>query len=326
MNIKKLSAVLMASALLVGCSSGGTQKQDAKQTENIGAKTYKIGVTQIMEHPALDDARKGFEEQLKANGINAQIIYKNAQGDMAATTTIAQNLMDEKVDLIYAISTPSAQAAKQVTSQTPIVYSAVTDPEKSELTGDNITGVSDKTPIKEQLALFTKLSKDVKKVGIVYSISETNSQIQVEEAKKEASTLGLEIEAVGINNINDMPQAVDAMMGKVDGVYVITDNLVAKSLDLLTSKANEAKKILVMGYLDSSASSKNALIANGTSYVDFGKQAADMATKILKGESKPSDIPVAYAEKTYNTVSMSVVKMLGLDENNEVIKEATKID
>ena len=94
----------------------------------------------------------------------------------------------------------------------------------------------------------------------------------------------------------------------------------------MTSKANEAKKILILGYVDSSESAKNILLTNGVSYENFGKTAADMAEKILKDNVKPSQIPVAYPEKTYNTVSMKVVKMLGLDENNEVIKDATKIE
>jgi ABC superfamily ATP binding cassette transporter, binding protein len=322
MKINKLLTLLLTSTVLLTACNPSTNDTTS---QNSTIKKYKIGITQLVEHPALDDARKGFEEELKANNIDAQIIYKNAQGDMATATTIAQSLVDDKVDLIYSISTPSAQASKQSTSDIPIIYSAVTDPEKSELIGDNITGVSDKTPIKEQLELFRKLSGDVKKIGILYSNTETNSQIQVAESKQVAKELGLEIIDIGINNINDMQQAIDALIDKSDGIYVITDNLVAKSLNLLTSKANEAKKILVMGYLDSSENAKNVLISNGVSYVDFGKQAADMATKILKENVKPSTIPVKYAEKTYNTVSMSIVKQLGIDENNEIIKNSTKI-
>jgi len=268
----------------------------------------------------------GFINQLKADGIDAEIVYKNAQGDMSTATTIVQNLMDEKVDLIYAISTPSAQAAKQVTSEVPIIFSAVTDPKASGIEGANITGVSDKTPIDEQLSLFKKLDPNIKKIGIIYSTSETNSKIQVEEAKGLVSKHGLELVEVGINNINDMSQAVDALIGKSDAIYVITDNLVAKSIDLLTSKANAAKKIVILGYVDSSESSKNILLSNGVSYEDFGKTAADMAKKILKDKVKASEIPVAYPDKTYNTVSMKVVKELNLDENNEIIKGATKIE
>lgn len=324
--MKKILSVLMVATLLLTVACTSTKEDSANKQEKTSDKKYKIGITQLIEHPALDDARKGFEEELKAQGIDAQIVYKNAQGDMATATTIAQNLVDEKVDLIYAISTPCAQASKQVTREIPIVFSAVTDPVKSELEAENITGVSDKTPIKEQLELFNKLQDGIKKIGIIYSTSEINSQIQVQEAKEIAKELNLEIVEIGINNINDMPQGLDALIGKSDAVYVITDNLVAKSLDLLTSKVNEAKKILVLSYLDSSDSAKNVLISNGVSYVDFGKQAGDMAVKILKEGLSPSSIPVAYAQKTYNTVSMKIVKELGLDENNLLIKEAAKID
>ena len=330
--MKKLLSLIMASTLLLaGCSSAGgnatTGKQDNKPAQQeADGKKYKIGITQISEHPALDSARNGFIEQLKADGIDAEIVYKNAQGDMSTATTIVQNLMDEKVDLIYAISTPSAQAAKQVTSEVPIIFSAVTDPKASGIEGANITGVSDKTPVDEQLSLFKKLDPNIMKIGILYSTSETNSKIQVEETKGLVSKHGLELVEVGINNINDMSQAVDALIGKSDAIYVITDNLVAKSIDLLTSKANAAKKIVILGYVDSSESSKNILLSNGVSYEDFGKTAADMAKKILKDKVKPSEIPVKYPDKTYNTVSMKVVKELNLDENNEIIKGATKIE
>lgn len=330
--MKKLLSLIMVSTLLLsGCGTTGgstTPNKDNTSTQQdtqTTGKKYKIGITQLVEHPALDLAREGFINKLKGDGIDVDIIYKNAQGDITTATTIAQNLMDEKVDLIYAISTPSAQAAKQVTSDVPIVFSAVTDPKASGIEGDNITGVSDKTPVDEQLALFKKLDHNIKKIGILYSTSETNSKIQVEEARRLVSKHGLELVEVGINNINDMSQAIDALIGKSDAIYVITDNLVAKSIDLLTSKANEAKKILILGYVDSSESAKNILLSNGISYEDFGKTAADMAEKILKDNVKPSQIPVAYPEKTYNTVSMKVVKELNLDENNKIIKNASKI-
>jgi len=201
---------MVSTLLLSGCGTTGgstTANKDNTSTQQdtqTTGKKYKIGITQLVEHPALDLAREGFINKLKDDGIDVDIIYKNAQGDITTATTIAQNLMDEKVDLIYAISTPSAQAAKQVTSDVPIVFSAVTDPKASGIEGDNITGVSDKTPVDEQLALFKKLDHNIKKIGILYSTSETNSKIQVEEARRLVSKHGLELVEVGINNINDI--------------------------------------------------------------------------------------------------------------------------
>ncbi|MBS6064187.1 ABC transporter substrate-binding protein [Criibacterium bergeronii] len=322
---KSLIALLLSSvALLSACSASGETKQDAAKAEEI--QKIKIGITQIMEHPALDKARESFIEKLKTDGIDAEIIYKNSQGDFSVANTIAQSFMDEKVDLIYAISTPSAQAAKQVTSDVPIVFSAVTDPVQSELEAENITGASDKAPIKTQLELFNKLDKNIKKIGIVYSTSESNSQIQVKQAKEIANELGLEIVDVGVNNINDLPQGIDAMLGKSDAVYMITDNLVANSLQLLTSKTNKAKKILIASYvIDNPESAKSVLLSSGVSYTQFGEKAAEMAEKILKDKVSPSSIPVYYTDESVSYVSMDVAKELGLDENNEVIKNAEKI-
>ena len=322
---KSLMALLLSSvALLSACSASGETKQDAAKAEEI--QKIKIGITQIMEHPALDKARESFIEKLKTDGIDAEIIYKNSQGDFSVANTIAQSFMDEKVDLIYAISTPSAQAAKQVTSDVPIVFSAVTDPVQSELEAENITGASDKAPMKTQLELFNKLDKNIEKIGIVYSTSESNSQIQVKQAKEIANELGLEIVDVGVNNINDLPQGIDAMLGKSDAVYMITDNLVANSLQLLTSKTNKAKKILISSYvIDNPESAKSVLLSSGVSYTQFGEKAAEMAEKILKDKVSPSSIPVYYTDESVSYVSMDVAKELGLDENNEVIKNAEKI-
>ncbi|TRW27038.1 ABC transporter substrate-binding protein [Criibacterium bergeronii] len=322
---KSLIALLLSSvALLSACSASGETKQDAAKANE--PQKIKIGITQIMEHPALDKARESFIEKLKTDGIDAEIIYKNSQGDFSVANTIAQSFMDEKVDLIYAISTPSAQAAKQVTSDVPIVFSAVTDPVQSELEAENITGASDKAPMKTQLELFNKLDKNIKKIGIVYSTSESNSQIQVKQAKEIANELGLEIVDVGVNNINDLPQGIDAMLGKSDAVYMITDNLVANSLQLLTSKTNKAKKILISSYvIDNPESAKSILLSSGVSYTQFGEKAAEMAEKILKDKVSPSSIPVYYTDESVSYVSMDVAKELGLDENNEVIKNAEKI-
>ena len=322
---KSLIALLLSSvALLSACSASGETKHDAAKANE--PQKIKIGITQIMEHPALDKARESFIEKLKTDGIDAEIIYKNSQGDFSVANTIAQSFMDEKVDLIYAISTPSAQAAKQVTSDVPIVFSAVTDPAQSELEAENITGASDKAPMKTQLELFNKLDKNIKKIGIVYSTSESNSQIQVKQAKEIANELGLEIVDVGVNNINDLPQGIDAMLGKSDAVYMITDNLVANSLQLLTSKTNKAKKILISSYvIDNPESAKSVLLSSGVSYTQFGEKAAEMAEKILKDKASPASIPVYYTDESVSYVSMDVAKELGLDENNEVIKNAEKI-
>ena len=212
-------------------------------------KTFEIGISQFAEHPALDAVRKGFEDELKELGVKVNIDYKNSQGDTGTTGMIAQKFVADKKDLIFAIATPSAQAAKQATDDIPILFSAVTDPVSAQLVnsnekvGGNITGTSDAAPIEKQLALFKELNPKVKKVAIIYNTSEANSEVQINTAKKVSKKLDIEIIPVGVNNINDIPQAVNSVIRKVDGFYTITDNIVASAINLISKAAIKNKKI-----------------------------------------------------------------------------------
>src|SRR5690554_6169309 len=173
---KVVLLVLAVVMMLTGCNSG--QKVIAED-ENV----FDIGIIQLAEHPALDDARKGFEDGLKELGVDVNISYQNAQGEIPATLTMAEKFVDDGVDLIYAIATPAAQSAKQATSEIPILFSAVTDPVDAELVdsmekpGGNVTGTSDMSPMDRQLQLFKDLKPDIEKIGIIYNTSEPNSLI-----------------------------------------------------------------------------------------------------------------------------------------------------
>lgn len=188
-----VSCVLFISLLLTGCSKQAAPENKGAN-KSISDKKIKIGISQIVEHEALDSARKGFIDALTSKGFkdgdNVEIDYQNAQGDAPTAQTIAQKFVSGKKDMILAIATPSAQAAYNATRDIPILITAVTDPVKSGLakswdkSGTNVTGTSDATPIEKQFELLKKLAPDCKKVGILYNTSETNSEIQVEDAKK----------------------------------------------------------------------------------------------------------------------------------------------
>lgn len=319
----KLMALMVAGALLLtGCSTPSSQASE-------GEKTLKIGISQLADHPALDDARRGFEDGLKELGINAEIIYKNAQGDIPTSLSIAQSLVKDKVDLIYAIATPAVQSAKQATSEIPILFSAVTDPVKSEIVdswdnvGGNITGTSDMAPTATQLKMFKQLDPSIKTIGIMYNTSEANSEIQIEEVKSLAPAEGLEIKTVGVTNVNELPQAIDSLFGKVDAVYNLSDNLIAKSVELVSKKLIDYKKISVSA--EESQVAGGILITNGLSYYELGKQTAKMAKEILIDKKDISSIPVGVAEKTITTVNEKTLEALGLDPNLPLLKDAVKV-
>lgn len=320
---KLMSLVLVGSIMLTGCTGD-------KADDSFGGNVFTIGISQLADHPALDDARRGFEDGLKELGVNADIIYQNAQGDIPTSLTIAQKLTKDKVDLIYAIATPAAQSAKQTTSDIPIIFSAVTDPVVAELVdsmekpGGNVTGTSDASPMDRQLQLFKDINPNIKKIGIIFNTGESNSSIQVEMAKELATGLDLEIVEVGVSTINDIPQAVDSIIKKVDGIYTITDNMVASAINIVSEKAI-ANKIITVGAEDSHIKG-GILVTDGLSYYELGKQSAGMAKEILVDGKSPSDIPSETSANTKKVYNEKTLKSLGIDINNKAFKDASKTD
>lgn len=297
--MKKLAmALLLLSTVVMG--------KEIKEPKNI-----EIGVTQIMEHPALDSARVGFEKALKDNGYgDVKIDYQNAQGDFGTAQMIANSFAQGKKDLIYAISTPSAQAAYNVTKKIPILITAVTDVKAAGLVGDNITGTSDATSIYKQLETITKILPKAKKVGIIYNTSEQNSQVQVASAKEESKKLGLEIIETGVTNVNDMAMGLDSLLDKVDVLYTPTDNLVVSATPLVLDKANR-KNVPVVGCIEDQVA-QGALITDTIDYEKLGYQTGEMAIRVLKGE-EPKNMPVETLKNTQLIVNKKVAEKYGID-------------
>lgn len=313
--VKKL--VIVVSFLILGTLSWAEE-------------SFKIGISQFAEHPALDAVRKGFEDELKAQNVNVSIDYKNSQGDTGTAGMIAQKFVADKKDLIFAIATVSAQAAKQATDEIPVLFSAVTDPVHSQLVnsmenvGGNVTGTSDATPIDKQLGLFKSLDPKVKKVAIIYNTSESNSEIQVEEAKKIGKSIGIEIVPVGVNNINDIPQAVNSVVRKVDGFYTITDNIVASAINLISKTAIKNKKLTVGA--EEAHVKGGILMTDGLSYYELGRQTGRMAKEILVDKKKPENMPVETLKNTTKVVNNNTLEKLKISKENPIFSGATFID
>jgi putative ABC transport system substrate-binding protein len=193
-----------------------------------------------------------------------------------------------------------------------------------EKPGGNVTGTSDMSPMDRQLQLFKDLKPDIEKIGIIYNTSEPNSLIQVNQAKELAEGLGLEIIDVGINTINDIALAMDSLVGKVDGIYTITDNMVASSIGLVANKAIENGIITIAG--EDSHVHGGILMTDGISYYELGKQTAKMAKEILVDGKSPAEIPSERALNTSKVYNEETLNLLNLDKNNEAFKGATKIE
>jgi putative tryptophan/tyrosine transport system substrate-binding protein len=331
MKWKKTAVVLLSTILLAACGSkASTPTPSGGKTSNGGEKqkTYTIGVTQIVEHPSLDAAFEGFKKAIEDGGLKVKYEVQNAQGDNSANTSIATNLVSSNVDLIFANSTPSAQAVASKTKDIPIVFTSVTDPIGAKLVssmekpGGNITGTIDTHPDAIPNTLkFMKENLHVNKVGMVYNSGEQNSRAQVDTVKKLASDLGLKIVEASAASSADVKQATESLLGKVDGYYIISDNTVVSALESVISVANSNKLPVMAAEFDSV--NRGALGAYGFEYYDIGYAAGQMAVKILKGESKPSDIPVQVPQNLKLVMNKKTASTIGVDIKDDWKAEFT---
>lgn len=324
--MKKLLSLLVL-LLLVGCQSSKPAEQAAEGGKDSGKKV-KVGIVQFMDHVSLDAAREGFVEQLKESGIDAEVIEQSANGDMSLTNTIAQSLKADGVDLIYAIATPAAQAAKNTVTDIPIVFSAVTDPIGAELVktfekpDSNVTGVSDYVSSEAQIDSFLKIYPNIKTFGVIYNTSEQNSLVQIEELKENLSKRGIELETVGVSAVTDIPQAVASIAPKIDALFALTDNLVANAAPIVSDTLIKNK--LPSLSAEEGQVKNGLLMSEGVNYKEQGKQAGRMAVKILNGE-QVADIPVELNEVNTKLVNVKTAEALGVDLNADGFKDAEKI-
>lgn len=283
-------------------------------------KEIQIGITQIIEHPSLDAARKGLEKALQENlGKKVKIEYQSAQGDFGTAQLIAKSYVNSKKDVIVAISTPSAQAALNATKQIPIVYTAVTEPKIAGLSGKNITGTTDMSPLEEQLNLLKYLLPKAKKVGFLYNPSEQNSVSLLKRFTILAKERQLQVIEKGVNTVNDMNLALNSLLGQVDVLYIPTDNLVTSSESLLIQQANR-KNVPVIASVESSVK-KGALATVSIDYEKLGYQTGERILEILKGKS-PNQIQVEGLRETTLVINERIAKKYGISVKQEVFKGA----
>ncbi|WP_036729284.1 ABC transporter substrate-binding protein [Peptoniphilus mikwangii] len=321
--MKKIVVLLLISLLLIGCNGKNSSKGIEKETSD--SKKYTIGIIKYVDHISLDAAKNGFIEELKKNDVDVEIIEKSANGDMSLTTTLAQEMLSKKVDLIYAIATPAAQATKNVVRDIPVVFSAVTDPVGAGIVNSiespdaNITGVSDYVNPKMQIEEFLKIYPNIKTFGVIYNTSEQNSQVQVEKLESVLKEKNIFLVKVGINTVNDIPASIAFMSNNIDALFAITDNTVASAVPILSEQ-------LLKNNIPSLSSEEGQvksglLMSEGINYESQGAQAAKIAIRILNGEDI-KNIPVEYNEINHKVVNEKTAKALKLDLNNEIFKDA----
>lgn len=327
-NWKKILAVgicgLMAAGVIAGCgNNSGSSGNSGKM---------KVGVVQIVQHPALDESNKGFVDALNESGLKdkIEIDQQNAQGDQSNLRSIANRFVSGDYKLIAAISTPAAQAMANATNKIPIICTAIADFEnaklmKSEKQPDsNVTGTHDRGPLDKQVALIKEIQPNIKKLGIIYNSSEINSVIQAQKLKDACKPLGIDVIELTVNSVNDVQQVAEGFLGgKVDAFFVPTDNIIASSIPTLMAVANK-EKIPVYGAEQGHVKS-GVLASESISFYDIGHRAGEMAAEILKGNKTVKDFPVEGADKSKLYINKNEMDTLGIKIPQSVLDRAVMV-
>ena len=297
------------------------------------AKTYNISVNQFVEHPALDAVLKGFQDYLKEQNVSANFNVHNAQANMATANQIGNQIMGEKPDLILAIATPSAQACAQALKKaphmqkTPMLFTAVTDPLAAGLVkdlispGSNITGVSDMLPLGQHMAMVKEFIPQLKKLGVMYNSGETNSRSSVKLIKEVAAEMNFEVIDATVSKTSEVYQAAKSLVGRVDAVFVPTDNTVVESLESAIKVFTQSKLPLFCADVDSVR--RGAVAAMGFDYYKHGRQTGAMALRVFKGAS-PATTPVETQKELQLHINLEYAPQMGVMVSDAMKAKADK--
>ena len=315
--MKKLKRVLtMALVTALAVSTIGCGKKEVGKTED---EKKAIGIIKMMDHVALNQSEDGFVAALKDKGFvdgeNITITYQNGQGEQTILSTIADQFVGDKVNLIFAIATPSAQAAAGKTTSIPIIATAVTDfkvaglVESDEAPNTNVSGTNDMNPIEAQIDLMLQLCPEVKTVGFLYTSSEANSVLQTDLAKAILEERGIAYVERTVSSTNDVQQAAVSIVNECDVIYLPTDNVMASSMATINEITVSAKIPVICG--ESGMVASGGLATLGINYYNIGYQAGEMAVKVLNGEDI-SKMPVESSTSYDYSINKEVAEALGI--------------
>lgn len=331
LRVTSLVAVLavLAAATLAIAACGDDSTSPTTSASPSAKASVKIGITQIVSHPALDACvvgfKKGMAEKGYTEGTNVTYDVQNAQGEMATASSIAQKFAGQNLDLILGIATPTTQAMVKADKETPIVFTAVTDPvgaglvKNAETPEANVTGVSDMLPLQPHLDLIKQIVPDVKTIGVLYNAGETNSVFLVEEQKKLAEAMGIEVIEATASNSSEVQAAANSLKGRVDAISVLTDNTIVSALETVIKVCQDAEIPLICG--DTDSVERGAVAAYAFDYEDLGLQAGYMAADILAGKAI-GEIPVQYAENLQLSINPTAAAAMGVTIPDAVKAEA----
>ncbi|WP_028581191.1 ABC transporter substrate-binding protein [Desulfogranum japonicum] len=302
--------------------------------QTVYAESYTISVNQFVQHPALDAVEKGLEDYFRDNDIKVDFKLHNAQANMGTALQIAQQMIGEESDLLVAIATPSAQACAQALSraprnmQRPFLFTAVTDPIAAGLVrdlqkpGGKITGVSDLLPIREHIAMIMEFKPGIKKLGILYNAGEANSKSTVASIQELSSSMGFTLVKATASKTADVYQAAQSLVGKVDAVFIPTDNTIISALESVLKIGIENTLPIFAADVDSVE--RGAVAAMGFDYYKHGYQTGALALRILQG-ADPATTPVEFQKDLQLHINKQYAIKMGITPPEVLIQKAAKV-
>ena len=307
---KKLVSTILAATAVGSMLVTGVSAEEAK--------TYNIGICQLVQHVALDAATEGFKDALTDKfGDAVNFDEQNAQGDSNTCATIINSFVSEDVDLILANATAALQAAQAGTDTIPVLGTAVTEYGVAlgidgfdGTVGGNISGTSDLAPLNEQAAMIKELFSDAQKVGLLYCSAEANSQYQVDTVKAELEKLGYTCEYYAFSDSNDLATIATNAANNSDVIYIPTDNTAAANTEIINNICQPAGVPIIAG--EEGICSGCGVATLSISYYDLGVATGKMAAKILTGESNVSEMPIEYAPQFTKKYNKTICEALGV--------------
>jgi putative ABC transport system substrate-binding protein len=318
-----LIAALCCAAMAQVFAGGGSQAA--------GTTQVRVGISKIMAHPALDACEQGIQDQLKTRGFDAVFDLQSANGDMSTAAQIAGKFKSDKVNVAVGIATPTAVALANAIKDVPVVFSAVTDPVSAGLVsslahGDgNVTGMSDAIPTADHIAMFKEIA-GIKTLGYIYTGSEANSLAALELVEAACKQNGIALVSQAINTSADIRQAAQAIVNRVDGIYMTTDNTVFSAVAAIIQVFGDAKKPIFAGDV-TGVKDGGCLIASGFNYYKAGIATGNIVADLLGGK-KPTDIPVKFLTEPSESdlmFDLDNAKALGITIPQKYLSQANLI-
>lgn len=293
--------------------------------ENTNPNSFKVGVSKLLPHPALDAVEQGMKDYLETTDLSITYDFQNANGDISTAASIASQLKAGKVDLAVGIATPSAQSLANTMGDTPVIFSAVTDPVSAQLVGPNLSGVSDETPVKSQIELLVKVT-GAKTIGNIYTSGEANGVILNEMFKKACEELGVKAVSASVSNTSEVKMATQSIIDRVDAIYIAPDNAVYSAFSSVSDVSSD-NNIPLMGSDPTGTTQFEYLIAWGFNYYNIGIATGKLVEQTLNGAT-PGDLGTVLLTDPSDFelwVNLDNAKKLGISIDQDILDKATYI-